>query len=300
MRKRINIITYLMVSIVFIGGCNINQDSENINSSKIKEPKMKNEAVKINDVENINLISEEEKDFNSLSDRLSKTEKALVGFWHQGRGVASGYSDRYQFFEDRSFKFYLSEYDVQDNIKVRSGKWYILDDKLYLRIDKIIENKSENKSDFVQSKLKEPTFHSCNIIFGYDEEYLHEYIKLGQDAFYKLEDNPENTHGCIYTVKNNMKENEVIINNKTFSICCELKLEDLQGLNKEELAYLRNAYYAKYGYKFKDRRYMEWFSHITWYAPKYDDVDKFLTERDIKNIQLILQLEGSLEKQIEE
>ena len=88
-------------------------------------------------------------------------------------------------------------------------------------------------------------------------------------------------------------EKNITVVNKTISPNLELTSSDLENMSKSDLSILRNYYYAIHGYKFKDKFFMEFFSLTKWYIPKYDNVDKFLTETDIENINLILDFEES-------
>jgi hypothetical protein len=149
------------------------------------------------------------------------------------------------------------------------------------------------------------------------ELYGNDYI-LYENDFKFCEDNnehPYSTKPSIYEFKINnyyfsvsIKDDKVVgwevsqfkieknisFGEKTISTSCELKREDLEGLNKTELGILRNAYYARHGYRFKNSLYAQYFAFTIWYTPKYDNVDELLTETDIRNIDLILEMEKSL------
>lgn len=89
-------------------------------------------------------------------------------------------------------------------------------------------------------------------------------------------------------------ENSKILtfNNKSYDLNLELSISLEDKLTKEDLGFLRNGIFAKYGYKFKSKLYSEYFSKIAWYKPSKDNVDELLNEVDRKNIQLILKLEA--------
>jgi len=76
----------------------------------------------------------------------------------------------------------------------------------------------------------------------------------------------------------------------------ELRKEYLWGKNKMELRLMRNEYYARYGYIFKSQDLREYFEGQKWYQPLYENVDDKLTEKDKKNIMLILEFENHVEK----
>lgn len=70
---------------------------------------------------------------------------------------------------------------------------------------------------------------------------------------------------------------------------------DVVGLKKcdtRQLRLIRNAIFAKYGYKFKSDELSEYFSKFDWYQPKYNNIDSFLTPIDIRNIQVIKTFEA--------
>ncbi len=79
-------------------------------------------------------------------------------------------------------------------------------------------------------------------------------------------------------------------NNKDYDLDSELYISS-DELTKDQLGYLRNGIYAKYGYKFKTKMYSDFFSKYEWYKPNKDNVDELLNDIDQKNIKLILDLE---------
>lgn len=88
---------------------------------------------------------------------------------------------------------------------------------------------------------------------------------------------------------------KVQIGKKVFDLNSKLSYEDVQGLDDEELAVLRNSYYAKIGYTFKNSTYTEVFSKYSWYNPIYDDVEIYLSDEDKLNINLILKTKSKWE-----
>ncbi len=68
----------------------------------------------------------------------------------------------------------------------------------------------------------------------------------------------------------------------------------LWELTAEELAYIRNGYFAKYGYIFSTSAYSNYFNQYPWYSPKSRNVESSLTELDKINIALIQQYEADL------
>lgn len=72
----------------------------------------------------------------------------------------------------------------------------------------------------------------------------------------------------------------------------ELSGSDLAGLNKDELAYLRNEIFARHGHTFKTDKIIQYFINKTWYQPMYEDATNFLNETEKKNALFIRSLES--------
>ncbi|MDP4180567.1 MAG: YARHG domain-containing protein [Bacillota bacterium] len=105
---------------------------------------------------------------------------------------------------------------------------------------------------------------------------------------------PQTTMPAIVEVteqKTDMNIPILTINSKDYDLSSEFNISSTDKLSKEDLGYLRNGIYAKYGYKFKSKIYSEYFSRFDWYEPSKDNVDELLNEVDKKNIQLILNME---------
>lgn len=107
------------------------------------------------------------------------------------------------------------------------------------------------------------------------------------------------TEASIENIANDIKY-QIILGEENYNLSSLISIEDLRVLDKEELSILRNAIYAKYGYKFKASKYTKYFSQIKWYQPKYDDVSNMLTETDTKNIENIVEIEKTKEKSNED
>lgn len=77
--------------------------------------------------------------------------------------------------------------------------------------------------------------------------------------------------------------------NKLYEIA-QLRLltkEDLSKLNKHQLPYLRNTFFAKKGFVFNVLRYKDYFEKQNWYVSQHNNVDNMLTELDKENINFI-------------
>jgi len=70
----------------------------------------------------------------------------------------------------------------------------------------------------------------------------------------------------------------------------------IQNLSPTELILLRNAFFAKYGKKFKNDLIQKYFDHQPWYSENPEYHDWYLSQWDIDNIQLIRELEKRTKK----
>lgn len=63
--------------------------------------------------------------------------------------------------------------------------------------------------------------------------------------------------------------------------------QDLAGWSKQDMRTVRNAIYARHGYKFKSADLREYFSRFSWYRPLYDNVESQLNSIEKKNVAFI-------------
>ncbi len=71
-----------------------------------------------------------------------------------------------------------------------------------------------------------------------------------------------------------------------------LKESDLSGYSMDNLRILRNAIFARHGYKFKSADLQEYFAGFDWYRSRFADVTAQLSSVEKKNIELIKALES--------
>ncbi len=65
----------------------------------------------------------------------------------------------------------------------------------------------------------------------------------------------------------------------------------------EQLGFMRNEVFAKYGRAFQTPKYRDYFSKKSWYRVNFDYKDSFLSAADVANVNLILSFERpSLDK----
>ena len=72
-----------------------------------------------------------------------------------------------------------------------------------------------------------------------------------------------------------------------------ITLEDIidHGYDNSDVRILRNAIFARHGYRFKSQDLQEYFSQFSWYIPRFDDVTSHLSEVERENIKFLKSLE---------
>jgi hypothetical protein len=66
-----------------------------------------------------------------------------------------------------------------------------------------------------------------------------------------------------------------------------LSYDDLAGMSKRELRFMRNEIFARYGYIFKSQDLKDHFLAQSWYQPLYNDVNHRLTRIEKENADYI-------------
>jgi len=69
---------------------------------------------------------------------------------------------------------------------------------------------------------------------------------------------------------------------------------ELSAYTYEELSFIRNEIFARYGYVFKKDKYINYFSEKSWYTPDstFQGNEEDFNDYEIKNIELIKSLES--------
>lgn len=86
------------------------------------------------------------------------------------------------------------------------------------------------------------------------------------------------------------------LGNERYNIDRLIYKERLEKLDKESLAYLRNAIFAKHGYMFKTEKYKTYFGSMSWYVGTLENVEELLSDTDKSNIKNIIELEKRTEQ----
>ncbi len=75
-----------------------------------------------------------------------------------------------------------------------------------------------------------------------------------------------------------------------------LSIDQLQNMSTTELILLRNSFYAKYGRKFENDLIQKYFDNQPWYCENSEYHNWYLSQRDIDNIRLIIEIEKDRKK----
>lgn len=162
------------------------------------------------DIKNIDLILKVEKNFQGLSNQLTNEEKRLIGFWNLGAGLGAGYSYTYRFYEDRTFKYAISTMVLDERKIDEAGRWFILNDKLYLQVEQegmlvggeLIDTMNPGSASdkeivgakYEIKKLNPPELKILDIGFNSDKiniDYPYDGVLVGEQDFYRHSNNPD-------------------------------------------------------------------------------------------------------------
>ncbi|MCR6638223.1 MAG: YARHG domain-containing protein [Sporocytophaga sp.] len=136
---------------------------------------------------------------------------------------------------------------------------------------------------------------------AYQEMPFYTYYEIGKDGkITKLESprffdftkfvvmNEDYVRGCYYNYRRD------VISEDDEESESEGNLWVYDHLSIEDLDLMRNEIFAEYGLKFKNEKWQKYFSKQSWYAPKYENVDPFLSDIDKQNINFILTLKEKM------
>lgn len=63
--------------------------------------------------------------------------------------------------------------------------------------------------------------------------------------------------------------------------------DDIYGLPTEDLCLIRNLIFANHNYRFKESRFLHFFSKYEWYEPLYDNVSSELNRYETYNVNFL-------------
>lgn len=151
---------------------------------------------------NVDLVLKMERNFNALSNNLTEIEESMIGFWHISPHVGAGYGERYIFNEDRTYSFHASQYYGEDRLRGIKGKWFILNNELFLlpieeeyyEGGELVEASPSMLSEYelsggeiIVQKIKEPIVEELKLDSNMNkDENEPNSIIIGEDIFYYL------------------------------------------------------------------------------------------------------------------
>ena len=119
------------------------------------------------------------------------------------------------------------------------------------------------------------------------------------DNFSNFNENQLNDNSINDTYVNNLEnegevkniDTEISFNNFEWLSNHLLTEADISDKNMEELRIMRNAIFARHGYKFNSPDLLEYFESFVWYEPKYSDVSNSLSSIEKENVAFIQKYE---------
>lgn len=109
------------------------------------------------------------------------------------------------------------------------------------------------------------------------------------------EQNIENVEGAPEDIAENTAQDANNLDENQYDWLSDrlVTAADLQGKTAGDLRLMRNAIFARHGYKFKSDDLTEYFNNFSWYNPLYRDVNDRLSNIEKKNIDFISKYEGN-------
>ena len=127
----------------------------------------------------------------------------LTGIWQDYPVMAAGWSDNYQFFPNKTFKFNYNQMDeLKTNISY-SGTYEIQDKTItfYVTEKTIIDKNNDiisnilNKPEVISRTISEISEEKIKLKYTFNEdEITREVIKINGKKFYKMKYDPSNYH----------------------------------------------------------------------------------------------------------
>jgi hypothetical protein len=139
---------------------------------------------------------------------------------------------------------------------------------------------------FFQNDIETPEFTQDTSILTEEDLFIRKNIYLNFSSVLDKYNNSINVFSNIF-VNNPLK---ILLGDKDL-LNIRLDFFSLAQMDNQNLRFIKNMIFAKYGYKFTSLGLFEYFSRFDWYEPKYNNVDNYLTEIDMYNIQLLQMFE---------
>jgi hypothetical protein len=170
----------------------------------------------------------------------------------------------------------IKKYDKPEIKSTNNKTYFILSGILLILIAVLlyyflIYRQSENKADSeitVQTELKKKEI-----------ELKEKELQLKEKELQKSNNNPQNSLSS--------GNNNGLPGRFPEASLRQLTSDDLKYLSKYDLKIMRNEIYARYGYIFQTDDMRNYFNAQSWYSPRYNDVNSYLTKTEKTNIDLI-------------
>jgi hypothetical protein len=151
-------------------------------------------------------------------------------------------------------------------------------------------------SAFLEEGTPESTVKKVRIVFTAMLD--HDNVIEGENRYSEQIDESE-----IAWAKRSFNVGDVIVELGTPLIVDKIKLyikakitdltpEDIAGMTKDELSFLRNEIFARHGHTFKTPKMMDYFGSKRWYHPIDDDAQPLLNKFEKKNVEFLKKKEG--------
>lgn len=199
---------------------------------------------------------------------------------------APRYSDNYSSFPMDVYRVKLADLKNPEKVLIQVNKWYpYTDNVLYASTDPFLRLDGEQTYGFYnlkdQTVAKSPGIATQDIIEIKGEPYTLKIAEKDGEKLFKLEELPklpksfpykisetdnQNPKGEIFQYYNiPLKEKKMTGTVLTQYLMYDAPEERLRELTKDQLRFLRNAFYAFHGYKFKSEDLTEYFNQFDWY-----------------------------------
>ena len=136
----------------------------------------------------------------------AETKRRLIGVWQDSKGVGSGLTNNYQFFENGTFRFNYNEMDGIKRLLSYSGIWNVYKSRLYVHINRMtfhiggrwkaatgsIATEYEIVGGRAITKKISPIERLSYSLSAIElEEEMYTTVRIGDTKFWKLSSDPE-------------------------------------------------------------------------------------------------------------
>jgi len=212
----------------------------------------------------------------------------------------------FYFYPDKS----LIEYDYF-KMGARTGEWIVRNDTVFMTFTKSMGEKGYGEEVWKQERTMANMPELWESYYNYEMDiFEQDFFKIPnienelvqKKSFDDLDDYVEDWKELWADIYINIfasdfkKENIFSFppsGKYTFASMRTLDSLELTKYTRQELRIMRNEIFARYGYAFKSDDLKQYFGSQRWYSPARENIDKFITDLEKKNIELILKQENA-------